>query len=118
MIQWKIFRLIAVMALPILCALGETSGTPAAESDSKYTTHYAIHVVRKGETIRSIGMAYGVSLAELRAANSFEHNTEPSIGDSIRVPTRVYTGPVDTNEVEFVKCGTFSQRFGCSMFGP
>jgi hypothetical protein len=115
--ELRIVRLVLVLALPLLCALGGTEGNPDAQSDSNWTTKYTMHVVRKGETIRSIGMAYGVSLSELRTANSLEGNAEPNIGDNIRVPFGVYAGPGGTNQVESFKCGTPSLGFGCCMLG-
>ena len=58
-----------------------------AATVSDVETGEQVHVVRSGDTLFSIGVAYGVTVAELQAHNGLANVNSLDIGQEIRIPT-------------------------------
>lgn len=60
--------------------------------------HWALHKVRKGETLASIAKKYGLSSSVLRETNSIKSNKKLSVGSSLQIPLT----PSDVAEIDKV----------------
>lgn len=65
-----------------------TDDTGAEGGETAPTTPEQLHVVQRGDTLYSIGRAYGFTIDELVAYNNLANPDALQIGDEIRIPPR------------------------------
>lgn len=73
----------------------QTAAASLTSIANRFTNNYT---VRPGDTLASIGNLFGVSGADLRAANPDYQNAEPTVGQTVFIPTTTVTYTSQTGD--------------------
>jgi LysM repeat protein len=82
-------------ATPAATATARPTARPTAPAESTPTPSpteladlFIEYIVQRGDSLKSIGRAYGVTVSELLAVNDFADPDSLTIGEVVRVPVR------------------------------
>ena len=102
----------------VVKAVAEYIGVPYTPPDSSTSPNPSTYIVQSGDTLWSIAKKYGISVEELKAANSLTNNLL-QLGQSLVIPSTQIPPVVEEENIYVVQSGdtlyAIAQKFGTTV---
>lgn len=102
----------------VVKAVAEYIGVPYTPPDSSTSPNPSTYIVQSGDTLWSIAKKYGISVEELKAANSLTNNLL-QLGQSLVIPGTQIPPVVEEENIYVVQSGdtlyAIAQKFGTTV---